>query len=250
MPAFTLIVPYYRQPGMLMHQLQAWEKWPADVPIIIVDDGSKEQARAVIVLNAGAELRRRLRLFRIDVDIPWNRGGARNLGTKQAQTEWIVHVDVDHVMTAATATALRAWEPDPAHWYRFERYRVGEADETRRKDKIADDCVYGKIHPHIDSYLTTRSHYWAAGGYDEDYSGCLGGGTPFTKELGKLKAVAIAPAPMHLNVWTRTACADSSEHYLDRTPGEFTRRRQSKEQAGRTRPENPIRFPWHEDPIP
>lgn len=250
MPPFTLIVPYYRQPKMLEHQLAAWDEWPRGGPrIIIVDDGSAEPAREVIDRVATGKVVTMLRLLRIDVDIPWNRNGARNLGSKIATTEWIVHVDIDHVLRAPAVEAMLKWTPDPAHWYRFERYRVGRADETRRKDKIPDDVEHGKIHPHMDSYLTTRSHYWAAGGYDEDYAGCLGGGTPFTKELAKLKPVAIAPPEISLDVWTRTACAESSERFLDRSPDEYVRRKNLKEASGRTRAANPIRFPWHEEAL-
>lgn len=246
---FTFICPYYRQPQMLAHQISAWELWPTVIPIIVVDDGSPEPAVDIIRAEASAQLRQRLTLLRVDVDIPWNRNGARNLGTSYARTEWIVHVDTDHVMTYPSAAKLLEWQAPGTHWYRFQRFRRGRADETRRKDAIADDVEYGEIKPHMDSYLTTKSHYWAAGGYDEDYAGCLGGGTPFTKELAALKPVTLAPHPVFLEVWTRSTCPDSSEHTLSRDTSEYVRRRQAKEAAGNTRPKNPIRFPWHREAL-
>lgn len=251
MPLFTLVVPYYRQPTMLMHQLSMWEVWPREIPIILIDDGSLEPARDAVMRQASKQLRERLTLYRVDVDIPWNRGGARNLGTQEAKTEWIVHIDIDHVMNRASALALGNFIPDRSNWYKFQRFRVGRADETRKKDGIyiPDDCVFGQIKPHIDSYMTTKAHYWAAGGYDEDYSGCLGGGTPMTKALAKLKPASEAPDPICLHVYTRDKINDSSELHLSRDTAEFSRRRQLKEANGKTKPEKPIRFPWHREDL-
>jgi hypothetical protein len=239
--AFSLIVPYYRNPVMLRHQLQAWEAYPAEVSFMLVDDGSPEPAAEVVKAHASPLLRRRISLYRIGVDIPWNRGGARNLGTQQAPADWIVHVDIDHVLPAAFARRLLEFDADPAHWYRFERFRVGRADDTRKKDKIADDVEFGKIHPHIDSYLCTREMYWRAGGYNEDFSGCLGGGTDFLKRMEKIAAPELVPEPIHLLVFTRSVAPDASDHTLsrDRTRGKALARKI----AGR-KPTSHIRFPW------
>jgi len=246
---FTLIVPFYRNVQMLRHQIDAWKNYPTAVRIIVVDDGSPEPAREVILEHAPAALLERISLYRVGVDIPWNRGGARNLGAREASTDWILHVDIDHVLPALFAQQLLDFEADPARWYRFERFRVGRADETRRKDKIPDDVEFGKIHPHIDSYLCTRDLYWRAGGYDEDYSGCLGGGSPFLKHLERLAAPAMVPEPMHLLVFTRSTAADASDHTLSRDRTEYSRRKREKERTGRTRPINPIRFPWQKQTL-
>lgn len=243
---FTLIVPYYRQPLMLRHQLSAWEEYPPAVRVILVDDGSPEPAREVIAAHASAGLRERVALYRIGVDIPWNRGGARNLGTHVAATDWIVHVDIDHVLPADFARRLIEFDADRRTWYRFERYRVGRADETRRKDKIADDVEFGKIHPHIDSYLCTRDLYWQAGGYNEDFSGCLGGGTDFLKRMERLAPPALVPEPMHLLVFTRSVAEDASDRTLsrDRTAGKALQRK-----IGGRPPSSHLRFTWSKEDL-
>ncbi len=242
--AFTLIVPYYRNMEMLRWQIAAWREYPACVHIVLVDDGSPEPARDIVLEHAPPALRSRIALYRIQVDIPWNRGGARNLGAHAAKTDWIVHVDVDHVLPPASAIALTRFTADPRHWYRFERYRVGKADETRKKDAIADHVEFGQIHPHMDSYLVTRAMYWKVGGYDEDYSGCLGGGSPFVKALSREAAVQIAPGQIALHVFTRSKAADASDNTLSRDREEYARRRRLKDAGGKTKPTNPIRFPW------
>lgn len=246
---FTLIVPFYRNCEMLGHQIAAWEEYPSEVQIILVDDGSPEPARDVLMSRASRKLLERVDLYRIGVDIPWNRGGARNLATQEAMTDWIVHVDIDHILPARFARELLYIDFDPGRWYRFERFRVGKADETRRKDKIADDIEFGKIHPHIDSYLCTRDLYWKAGGYDEDYSGCLGGGTPFLKTLEKVAKPAMVPDPIHLLVFTRSVARDASDHSLSRDKTEYVKRKREKERTGRTRAERPIRFPWSREDL-
>lgn len=242
---FTLIVPYYRNCAMLMQQLRAWEEYPPQIPIIVVDDGSLEDAYSIITDRASEQLLARLSLYRIGVDIPWNRGGARNLGAQQARTEWIVHIDIDHILPTAAAAELLNVRPNPRHWYRFERYRVGKADETRNKDKIPRDQTFGKIHPHMDSYLCTRRMYWAAGGYDEDYSGCLGGGSPFLAELIKEGGEALMlPPQVPLHVYTRSVVGDASDLTLSRDRARYAEIKKAKAKSKKTRAVNPIRFEW------
>lgn len=240
----TLIVPYYRQPLMLARQIEEWNMYPSGINIMIVDDGSKEEAVAVVDKYASMDLLKRLSLYRILVDIPWNRGGARNLGAREAQTEWILHADIDHVLPVQPANALLEFSPNPKRWYRFERYRRGKADETRMKDKVPRDAEYAKIHEHIDSFLITKKLFWKSGAYDEDFTGCLGGGSPFLRNLEKIVRAEIAPPQVFLEVYTRSEVADSSEHSLSRDTTEYSRRRKRKEATGRTKPQNPIRFPW------
>lgn len=227
---------------MLREQIATWEGYPEEVSIILVDDGSPEDARAIVIAHASQTLRDRLRLFRVDVDVPWNRGGARNLGTQQAKTDWVVHLDIDHVLTAQSARNLVEFKPNPKHWYRFERYRLGKADETRKKDKIPEHAEFGKIHPHIDSYLCTRDMYWRAGGYNEDFSGCLGGGSPFLALMEAEAAPQILPGEISLNVYTRNTVADASDWALSRDRGEFARRKAKMKKPYRGH--NHIRFPW------
>lgn len=247
---FTLIVPYYRNVEMLKEHIKHWEEYPDEVKIVLVDDGSLEDAYSILLEHASPELLRRVRLLRVEIDIPWNRGGARNLGATVADTHWIMHIDIDHVLPADCARALLKTEVSVKRWYRFERFRVGKADETRRKDfrknGLSDDAEYGKIHPHVDSYLCTRRAYWDVGGYDEDYSGCLGGGNPFLYALEKYLTVEMAPSDVFLRVYTRSAVKDASDWALSRDPAEFSKRRHQKERTGNIVPSNPLRFPWHE----
>ena len=231
----TLIIPYYRQPRMLRLQLDVAAEYPDNYRVIVVDDGSPEPAIDVFRDSDRAAL------YRIKTDIPWNRGGARNLGVTVSETDWVIHVDTDHVLPAGAAKRLLDIDVDPKCWYRFPRFRVGKADETRRKDVISDECEFGEIKPHIDSYLVTKDLYWKAGGYNEDYSGCLGGGSPFLEQLGLAGSVKLISRSVPLHVYTRQVIPDASISTLSRDTSEYARR---KARIGRVKGSNPLRFEW------
>lgn len=245
MPAVTLVLPFYRNVGMLQRQLAEFEHYPPDgVRLIVVDDGSPEPARDVVLRYASPDLRARLHLYRITVDIPWNREGARNLGATKADTDWVVHVDIDHVLPAPAAARLVEYDPSPDFWYRFARYRNGAADETRQKDPLPTDAAFGAVKPHIDSYLITRDMYWDVGGYDEDFAGVLGGGTDFLKRLERrYGAPLMLPRDVVLHVYTRHVIPDASDRWLSRSK---ERGKQIQQRKGGTlkKPDRPLRFPW------
>lgn len=259
-PLITMVVPYYRQPNMLRKQLETWETYSYEakyaIDFIVVDDCSPEPAEDVMrdcarnmtmLSDPGF-----MQLYRIDKDVPWNRGMARNLGTKMATTPWVLHVDTDHVLPALTAE----WLVQPGKllqeagrqmkaWFRFQRLRIGAADETRKKDRADPRSELAAIHPHIDSYICTPQDYWKAGGYNEDFSGVLGGGSPFLKEMERVNG---APGLIEhqLHVHTRHSVPDSSEHTLSRDPAAFKRRKQEiMAKRGTLRGHDPIRLPWH-----
>jgi hypothetical protein len=237
---FTLIVPYYRNPEMLRRQAVAWAGYPAGIRVILVDDGSPEPAHEVLPNGCRAAL------YRIETDIPWNRNGARNLGAQVAETDWILQTDIDHLLPVPSAIWLAEhFTADPACWYRFARFRAGRADATRRKDAIPDDAVFGPVKPHVDSYLCTRALYWRMGGYDEDYSGHLGGSAPF---LAALAAVApcelLEDAPLWVH--TRHSIADASDLTLSRDRKPYEDLRAHKRSQGDLLPTDHLRFPWHQ----
>jgi len=120
---------------------------------------------------------------------------------------------------------------------------VGFADDTRKKDTIPDDQAYGAIKPHIDSYLCTKNLYWEAGGYNEEYSGCLGGGGPFLKRMAEVSGPAkVLPENIYLEVYTRSVIKDASVWDLSRDKTEFKKR---KKIFGHKKSEKCLNFDWH-----
>lgn len=242
MPEFTLILPYYRNCEMLAAQVHTWNLYPDGVRIIVVDDGSPEPALPIIKRHVSSSVD--LQLYRIEVDIPWNREGARNLGATVCESQWMVHVDIDHVMPTRSAELLQRFNAKPHAVYRFPRWRVGRADETRRKDKIAQYVEFGQIHPHVDSYLIERERYWFVGGYDEDFSGCLGGGSDFLRRVEERARIELLPDDICLHVFTRHRIKDASDWSLSRDTAEGKARARKKQRSGARVPATHLRFPW------
>jgi hypothetical protein len=228
---------------MLTRQIEEWNQYPPDVQVILVDDGSPEPAEPVVRAHASAELLTHLRLYQIVPDVPWNRGMVRNLGATEAHTNYIVQIDTDHILPAVCIPSLLAFQPSSHRFYRFSRYRVGQADETRMKDALSRECVFGSVKPHIDSYLIHRDLF-LKNCYDEDYSGCLGGGSAFLARMEKRAPVELLPESISLHVYTRASIPDASISTLSRDTSEYARRRREKERTGNTAPGAILRLPW------
>jgi hypothetical protein len=240
----TLVIPFYRNCGMLARQVEEWSCYPTAMRILVVDDGSPEPAKPIIEANASPVLLKQIELYRILVDIPWNREEARNLGATQAGTEWLIHVDIDHLLPRASAQPLLEYSPDPKRWYRFTRWRKGRADETRNKDDLVRNVEFGQIHPHVDSYLIRKEMYRQAGGYDLAFSGCLGGGSDFLKRLQAVAEPRLLPPNMPLHVYTRSEVKDASDWSLSRDTTEGKRRARMKRISQSEKPSCAVRSPW------
>lgn len=238
---FTIVLPYYRAPNMLRKQLENWAQYSTKArdqfTLMVIDDGSPEPAAEVIKPSDG------VLLYRVAVDKPWNRNGARNLGAHVCETQWLLNCDIDHMLPPASADALLEVELSAKRWYRFPRWRVGRADETRRKDALPETCEFGRIKPHIDSHLMTRELFMRSP-YDEDYSGFLGGGSPFLARMESIAPVQVLTDDVCLHVYTRHAVADASVGTLSRDTSEYSRVRKAKEAAGNTTPKDLLRFEW------
>lgn len=252
-----LITTYYNQPRMLARQLYEWSKYPPHVAaafkFVIVDDGSQVHSASDVLLFDALSTVALPELYRIDTDICWNQHGARNLAAQEADDgDWLLMLDIDHVLTAENAGRLveyvraRGWAH---HWYKFPRERIGRADNTRAKDftvrGIDPEAARAMVNPGMNCFLTTRANYWAAGGYNEDFSGVYGGDSQFLREL---KAIAGDPVTLNdvtLQVHTRHSVPDANETTLDRDPAPFRERLRDARAAGRVRGHEPYcRFEW------
>lgn len=99
----SIIYPCYNSQQMLSHALDVYRKYDArylDVlEFLIVDDGSSPPLH---VDGVGLNLKH----LRIKQDIPWNQGGAKNLGTVQAAHDWLLYLDADRIVPPATLDHL------------------------------------------------------------------------------------------------------------------------------------------------
>jgi len=154
----SFVYPYYNNQACLERQLLRWTGLPQElarrIEYVLIDDGSPEPAR--VPSNCPINLT----LVRIKEDIPWNQHGARNLGLKLAEGDWVIASDIDHLFPAEGLTHVLSLAKDPGTVYYFGRKQEDGSPK----------------HPHPNSFLVHRKAFWAAGGYDEDFCGHHGKG--------------------------------------------------------------------------
>lgn len=237
----TIILCYYRQPLMLAKQLANWREYSAAAreyfELMVIDDGSPEPASDIINASDGVQL------YRVAKDIPWHRNPCRCLGAMQCDTPWMIQTDLDHILPTKSADALLETAVNPKRWYRFPRWRVGMADETRMKDSIQRSCEFGRVKEHGDSFLITRELFLKSP-YDSSYSGFLGGGSPFLKRMESIAPVELLPDDVCLHVYTRHVIPDASITMLSRDTSQYSKVRKEKERKGDTVPKMNLDFEW------
>lgn len=184
MPELALVMPFYRNGGMLRRDLDVWRhEWPEDlkaaVEIVLVDDGSPEGETAAEVLadDGGADLPA-LSLYRVIEDKPWHQHAARNLGAHVATAAFLLMTDMDHVLPADTmAEVLRRLPLGKREALTFGRVDAPPDKPWRSPNwremarTVRDD---GSLKPHVNSFCVARDLYWKIGGYEERYCGIYG----------------------------------------------------------------------------
>lgn len=234
MTPFTVVVPYFENPGMLVRQIAVWNLYAGElrkaVNVVLVDDGSPDSPAAEVVANHPCTLK--IGVWRIAENIPWNQHGARNLGAKVAGGDgWLLMTDIDHLLMPDQALRIASKSLNPAKHYTMERV------------SLPDLLPYKH---HCNTFLVTRAAYWAVGGYDEDYCGAYGGDGPFLRQLNalvpeqRLKDVHVVRVP-------REVQPDASTTQWSRT-GEMKDRyraiHETKRMKGDEKARNPLRFAW------
>jgi hypothetical protein len=160
---FTLVMAYYMNPSMLAEQARLWQSLPAELAarlhVVIVDDGSPEQSAHEVMRSIGTPPVASFELWRMLVDIPWNQDACRNIGVRQAPTEWLLLTDMDHMVPAETWRRLITGKLNSNTVYRFARVSAPSLEPYK---------------PHPNSWAMRRTIYWDCGGYDERLAGNYG----------------------------------------------------------------------------
>lgn len=136
--------------------LKRYEKYESDlldrIQFVIVDDGSPVQYDV-------PEFNLNLTWLRILQDIPWNQGGARNLGALYAKSDKILLTDLDHEFPEETLA-----------------YMVKKGECGRNFYKIyRTNAETGKLQKgHANTFLISRARFMRFFGYDEEFAGHYG----------------------------------------------------------------------------
>lgn len=92
-------------------------------------------------------------------DIPWNQGGARNLGMVYAASDKVLLTDIDHEFPEATLAKMLRMRECGRDFFKI--YRT--------------DPVSGKLrHGHSNTFLLSRARFLRLYGYDEEFCGHYG----------------------------------------------------------------------------
>ena len=190
MRPLTLILPYYRNAGMLTKQQAVWRGYGADLKAhfhaIVVDDGSPKFHAARYVEETGIAS---FKLFRVGVDVRWNQHACRNIGVKEAGTEWVLLTDIDHVVPDDTLRRVMAGPLESDDVFRFARVDAPLLTPTIGR--------HGEDKAHPNTWLMTRRMYDEIGGYDERFSGYYGTDSDFRDRVrAKARAIVLLPEPV------------------------------------------------------
>jgi hypothetical protein len=219
MRELTLVLPFFRNQGMLEEQQRVWMAYPEAVRralhVVIVDDCSPK-AHRVHHKGITADGFGSLRVYRITKKERWNWLACRNLGATVAQTEWMILTDIDHVIPPESMAGVMQ---DPS-LRGSDAYRFRRVTATRTWPYRADDLPEYKRHN--DSWLLTKTLFFSPfefradgrylrgiSGYDERLSGCYGTSGEFTYRL-EATARAIGYRDEVLVRYPREIIADAS----------------------------------------
>ena len=176
----TIVYPIYitniARADNVFQTIGKYESLPDEIRshlhIIVVDDASP-------VKFDFPKFNLNLQIFRINENIKWNSGGAKNLGVCAAGTERIITVDIDQ------------WFPEETlHWcmtveqmdfvYLF-KLSIFDDEKTLRKLN----------HPHPNTFFMSKKTYFSLHGYDEDLCGYYGDDIFFRKYLMSRKDIKV-----------------------------------------------------------
>lgn len=179
MEDLTIGFSYYDQP------LMAQEWWPhlrpypqtPRVRFVLVDDASPNHA-----LDVPEDIRAcfDVRVYRVDQNIPWNQPGARNLIMHVAETSWVLLVDIDHIVPSVLVEQLAGFVPHESTYYKLGRYDVR---------------THAPMPMNPNQLLISRTDFWRAGGYDEDFCGHRGHDDHMLHRMLKARKVALSTLP-------------------------------------------------------
>lgn len=161
MPKLSIISHFYNHPDMVELQLAKWSEWDPvlleKVEFVLVDDCS-EQRPKIYAPNLN------LKVFRVITDVPWNQGGARNLGAFNATSEWALFFDIDQLCDPQ-ALALILANTNSLNPMVMYHLKIKE---------LMDITVNEPLLYHPNTFLVNLPMFKVKGRYDEDFTGHYG----------------------------------------------------------------------------
>ena len=175
--SISIIYTYFNQYDMLKKLINIWSSYPKELldefKFIIIDDCSKNKAKDYIPNNLPFVLE----LYEIETDIYCNIPGAMNLGSHVSDSEWLLHMDMDHYFEEKHLKNV------------LNLSKTGVNNKIYKFNRVYDKKT-GKLKPHPKLSLMKRSTYWEIGGFDEDFCGSYGRTDTAFHTRAKLNSIA------------------------------------------------------------
>jgi len=212
----TISLSYYNDGDHLKDQLSVFKKYPSNIKLQIIDDGSKEDP----ITDYLNDISEKIDVFRIEEDIPWNIPGSRNLSATVASTPWLLILDMDQIISIENIEKiLKLPLKNPYEFYSFNR-KIGKLNKFT-----------------AGTMLVSRLAWWECGGYDEDLVGNYGHNDP----LFRFKLNRINAFEKRLNdIWVKQVSADCK---LNRN-GENINQALLEIKKNENIPDEKLRFTW------
>lgn len=194
----TLVYAFWNNPLQANIAMDYYNGLPPDIRahlhVILTDDCSER--RPIVPANLGFDYRE----YRVLKHRRWDWLIARNLGMAEAQTEWRLMTDIDHIVPEDSLRYIMNDELDPKRAYHLSRMTLESATDFTKV------VPYKK---HSDSWLMTGEAFERVGGYDERYSGLYGSSGEFTWRVEQKLGKALQ---LHVPLWRvgRETVADAS----------------------------------------
>jgi len=165
----SIIIPVLDSHEMVRRQLLHCERigLPPDSELILVDDGSDPP-----IANTS---RLPVRIHRTRDTRPWTWPLARNAGARIAKGEYLLMIDLDHIITRKLLDYVVNFDGPRTQFKR--KFGILDENGVLKKDRESLES-YGllpgmklRVESHHNSFAMRRDLYWQLGGYVEDRIG-------------------------------------------------------------------------------
>jgi len=166
----TINLSFYNQNEILRKHVELWNTYPDEIKeyftFFIIDDCSKNNALDILKDIDLSNLN--IHIYRVLEDLVCNIAGVRNLGAMECQTEWMVILDMDTMISIEMAKQLIELVQNNQEntVYKFNRKVIDNPKHPKNN----------KMHPAI--CLIKKEDYWNIGGCEEDLVGNYGSTDP------------------------------------------------------------------------
>lgn len=162
----TINLSFYNQDEILRKHVELWKTYPDEIKkyftFFIIDDCSKNNALDILTDIDLSNLN--IHIYRVLEDLVCNIAGVRNLGASECQTEWMVILDMDTMISIEMALQLIELVKNNQgnNVYKFNRKVLNNVEHPKNN----------KMHPAI--CLIRKKDYWSIGGCEENLVGNYG----------------------------------------------------------------------------